>query len=121
MTSLSKGQTEDTPQLSSDESTGALVQPSEPSAKTDNTKTSMTTTHLPLNTILPAGKPSEKVLSAADFAKAALTTLERAGLIRRFKVLSKDRKKVRAVVILFDNTYWTPELDLKVLSEGSDS
>jgi hypothetical protein len=34
-------------------------------------------------------------------------------LIRRFRMLSKDRTTVRAIVIVFDNTYWTPDLELK--------
>lgn len=116
MTSSSKGQTENTPQSSSEESTGAKVQPSEPLASSDNTQPSTTTTHRPLKPTKSA-VPGEKVLSAVDLAKASLQILERNGLIRRFKIWNKDQTAVRAVVIVFDNTHWTPDLDLKALSK----
>ena len=113
MTSSSKDQTESTPPSSSGESTEGRVQPSGPSAKTDNTKPSMTTTPKPLPPTSGGVKRDEKVLSAKDLMKASLQILERRGLIRRFRMLSKDRTTVRAIVIVFDNTFWTPDLELK--------
>jgi hypothetical protein len=40
------------------------------------------------------------------------------GLIRRYKVLSEDRTTVKKVILVFDNTYWTSDLELKVLSDS---
>ncbi len=72
----------------------------------------MTTTRASSKPTKPADN-SEKVLLAADTARMVLNILEANGLIRRFKVLSKDRTAVKAIVVTFDNTFWAEDLTLK--------
>lgn len=112
MTSKFKDPTGNIPPSSSGGSTGAKGQPSEPSARTGGTPPNMTTTGALSKPTKPAAN-SEKVLLAADTAKMVLNILEANGLIRRFKVLSKDRTTVKAIVVTFDNTFWNEDLTLK--------
>ena len=112
MTSKSKDPIGNIPPSSSGGSIGEKGQPSEPSAGTGSTPPNMTTTRASSKPTKPADN-REKVLLAADTAKIALNILEANGVIRRFRVLSKDRKTVKAIVLAFDNTFWTEDLTLK--------
>ena len=125
--SKSKDQTDNTPPLSSGEGTEAREQPSLPLAKTDNTQTFMQTTKpLSLSTSqngqsgsttpdnsLTTLQITEKSRQHAVLAKVALSQLEKAGLIKRFKVLSKDATTVQKIRIEFDMSTWTEGLELK--------
>ncbi len=126
MTSKFKDQTESTQPSSSGESTAALVPPSEPSVRTDNTPVSTqpirkSSTDISSveaksattpTTVLSKDLPENTKVNA-DMAKAALRQLETAGLIRRFRVLSPDGTTVTKVRIEFEMSIWTTELDLK--------
>ena len=121
MTSKFKALTGDTPQLSSGSSTEAGARQSQPSAARDNTKTFTPITAQKLKSTPPEGKHGlttvEKTAQYAVLTRVLLSKLEKTGLIRRYKVLSKDGKSVKEIQIVFDNTFWTENLDLKVLSE----
>lgn len=131
MTSLFKAQTENGQPLSSAESTGERVQPSLQSARAEPTQTFTP----PMQKQSPATSPadnsglttpttpplplaiSERSRQHADIAKAALLQLEKAGLIKRYKVLSGDPTTPTTVVkeyrIVFHPSLWTESLDLK--------
>lgn len=124
MISKSKDQTESTPPSSSAGVTAAKEQLSEPLASSESTLISTPITSLLLPDIKIEGKNgSDKTLTTlkiteksrqhATLAKVALTQLERAGLIRRFKVLSADGTTLQKVRIEFDMTAWTDDLELK--------
>jgi hypothetical protein len=68
-----------------------------------------------------AAKIDDKTREHADIARIALKKLETNGLIRRYRVLSEDRTTVKTVILVFDNIYWTSDLELRVLSGDSDS
>jgi hypothetical protein len=121
MTSSFKDQTGNTPQSSSEESTEAKAQPSKPSVSSDTTQTSMPIMKQPLKPTKRAAKIDDKLREHAEIARIALNQLEVNGLIRRYRVLSEDRTTVTKVILVFDNTYWTAELALKVLSGSSDN
>ena len=118
MTSSFKAQTDNTPQSSSGESTGAKARQSKQSVSTDNTPRSTQTTKPSLPAILTADNTAEKTRQHAEIAKVAILQLEKAGLIKRYKVLSVDRVTVKEIRLVLDPRYWTPGLDLRVLSEG---
>ena len=68
-----------------------------------------------------AAKVDNRVREHADIARIALRQLEMNGLIRRYRVLSEDRTTVKKVILVFDNTFWTEDLELKVLSDDPDN
>lgn len=120
MTSKSKALTANTLPLSSDVNTEAKAQPSKQSASSDNTLTYMQTTKPPSLPTSTTGKKdlttpltTEKARQHAMLAKVALAQLEKAGLIKRFKVLSVDLTTVQRIRIEFDMSLWTDELELK--------
>ena len=119
MTSKSKAVTESTPLSSSDESIEVLAQPSKLSASSDNTLTSTPILSKPSPTMLSNEKSdlkiTEKSRQHSILLKVLLSNLESAGLIRRFKVLSKTGEWMETQVV-FDNTIWDENLELKVLS-----
>jgi hypothetical protein len=121
MTSSFKAQTDNTPQSSSGESTGAKARQSGRSASSDNTPRSMQTTKPSLPRILTVDNTAEKTRQHAEIAKVAILQLEKVGLIKRFKVLSADRTTVKEIRLVLDPQYWTPGLDLRVLSESEKS
>lgn len=120
MTSKFKALTESTPQLFSGASTEARELQSKPSASTDNTLTSTQTLSEPFLTMLSTAKSvseiTEKSRQHSVLLKVLLSNLENAGLIRRFKVLSKEGAWMETQVV-FDNSLWLENLDLKVLSD----
>lgn len=127
MTSKSKDRTEDIQPSSCGGRTVDPEQPSELSVKTDNTLISMQTMPKSSQPTKPEEKPAgttvttvrttpaitEKSRIHADMAKAALMQLEKAGLIKRFKVLSVDLTTVQKIRIEFETTLWTEGLELK--------
>lgn len=135
MTSKSKAQIESTPLLSSDGSTGAKAQPSSLSAGQHSkvlSTPSTTTTNPPLENTLPADNTVNKTALHALMMRAALLSLEKTGLLRRYRVLSRNaagkpvldntgKPVVKEIRIVLDPKVWTE--DLKLLSEGvvSDS
>lgn len=119
MTSKFKALTANTPPSSSASNTAAKVQPSKPSASSDNTPTFTETLNPQSVTMLSTEKNvlqiSEKSRQHSVLTRVLLSNLESAGLIRRFKVLSKDGVWMETQIV-FDNTYWDESLELKVLS-----
>lgn len=116
MTSKSKEAIDNTLQLSLDENIEAKVQPSKPLASSDNTQTSMQILNKPSPPMLSTVKNvSEKSRQHSILLKVLLSNLESAGLIRRFKVLSKNGEWMETQIV-FDNSLWDENLDLKVLS-----
>ena len=124
MTSKFKDLTANTQPSFSGEGTEAKVQPSEPSARTESTPISTQTSPAPSMPTLPDAKPSvttvpttvvltERSRQHADLVKASLTQLEKAGLIRRFKVLSAVDNTPQKIRIEFDLSIWTEDLELK--------
>lgn len=112
MTSSYKGQTENTLQSSSAGNTEAKVQPSAQSAGTDNTKTSTPITRRSSKPTKNADN-SEKVQVLSDILRTTVKQLEKRGLIKRFKVLSKDRTTVKEIRIVLSPDVWTTDLELK--------
>jgi len=121
MTSKSKVVTDNTPPLSSDVSTGAKVQPSEPLAAmttvAGGTPSTKITKGQSVYTLTTGKSVSERGLLAAQILKGVLSMLEKDGLVRRYRLLSSDKTTVTGIRIQFDNSQWTPELDLRLLSE----
>lgn len=127
-----KDQTENIPPLSSGAGTGAKAQPSKQLASSDNTPNYTQTTRMQSETTLTTGlkgadnspttpKITEKSLQHALIMRVALSQLEKAGLLKRYKVLSKDGTKTNEIQVVFDPELWTENLELKVLSEGDNS
>lgn len=73
----------------------------------------MQTTPKPLKPMLSGVTTDEKTRQHATIAKVALRQLEKAGLIKRFRVLSSDGTTLLKIRIDFDNTLWTEDLELK--------
>lgn len=127
MTSKSKDQTENIPPSSCEGRTADPVPPSAQLAGTDNTPISTPTMPKSSQPTKPEEKPAgttvttvrttpaitEKSRIHADMARAALIQLEKAGLIKRFKVLSVDLTTVQKIRIEFETTLWTEGLELK--------
>lgn len=127
MTSLSRDQTDNIQPSSSAEKTADQEQPSLPSVSSGLTKNSTQT--MPTqsqgtspadntdNTLSTTLKITERSRQHADIAKAALLQLEKVGLVRRIKVLSKDpttgATTPKEIRIVFDPTLWSDNLDLK--------
>ena len=113
----------DTPQSSSGESTEGQGRLLSQSAKTDNTQTYMQTTKKPSLNTSKSDKTAlttpdnslttDKIHLHAMMAKAALTILLNAGLIKRYEVRSEDLTKVLRIRYEFDMSLWTEDLRLK--------
>ena len=112
MTSSYKDQTGSTPQSLSGASTGEKVQPSARLARTDNTKPSTQTTKVLSKGTRPDATTDKRILLSEIF-KTTVTQLERHGLIKRYKVLSKDGERIKEIRIVLDPSIWTTEMDLK--------
>lgn len=72
----------------------------------------------PLKPTKRAAKIDDKLREHAEIARIALNQLDVNGLIRRYRVLSEDRATVKKVILVFDNNYWTPDLELRVLPDS---
>jgi hypothetical protein len=119
MTSSFKDQTGNTLPSSSDESTEPKAQLSKPSANSENTLASTPIMNQPLKPTKRAEKIDDKAREHAEIARIALRQLETNGLVRRYRVLSEDRTTVKKVILVFDNTYWTPDLELRLLPDNT--
>ena len=120
MTSKFKEVTDNTPQLSSDVNTEAKAQPSKPLASSDNTPTSTKTSRSQSMITLTTGKSvSEKHLQYSVLLKVVLSSLEAAGLLKKYRVLSKSTSVVKEITIVLDPAIWTENIELKVLSSSS--
>lgn len=119
MTSSSKAVTDNTPPLSSAGNTGASELPSARLANSDNTRTSTPNTPKSYEPTKNGGTTGEKLRQHAEIAKVALKWLERHGLIKRYVVLSKDRKTVKEIRLVLSPSIWTESLDLRLLSDGT--
>lgn len=125
MTSKSRDLTENTQPLFSEENIEAPEPQSKQLVNSDNTPTS-TQTSQKLSSIMLSDenkelttlKISEKTRQHATIARVALLQLEKAGLVKRFKVLSKDRTTHIETRVVFDPKIWTSEL---VLSDEVDN
>ena len=117
MTYKFKAATDNIHVSSSAVNTEAKGRQSKPSASTDNTQPYMQTLSKPsMNTLTTGVIVSEKSRQHAALVKVLLSRLEKAGLVRRYKVVSKDKSVVKEYQIVFDPKYWEESLDLKVLS-----
>ncbi len=117
MTSKFKEATDNTQQLSSGASTEAKAQPSKLLASSDNTPTSTKTSRSPSMITLTTGKSvSEKHLQYSVLLKVVLSSLEAAGLLKKYRVLSKGTSVVKEITIVLDPDIWTENIELKVLS-----
>jgi len=65
-----------------------------------------------------AATTGEKIRQHADMAKICLRWLEKRGLVKRFKVLSKDKTKTVEIRLVLSPAIWTENLDLQLLSDG---
>lgn len=125
MTSKSKALTGNIPLLSSDASTEGKAQPSSQSAGQHSrvlSTRSTTNTNQQSASTLPAGKSDKTALNAL-MLRAALLSLEKTGLLRRYRVLSKNEQGkpildntgkpvVKEIRIVFDPTIWSEDLRL---------
>jgi len=124
MTYKSKAVTANTPPLSLGENIAASARQYKQSRNMDNTPRFTRTSSQQSNLTLTTGKKgleiTENSRQHAALLKVVLSRLEKAGLVKRFRVLSKNEDgttTVKKIQIEFDNTYWTESLDLRVLSE----
>jgi hypothetical protein len=62
--------------------------------------------------ILPA-KIDDKTITNAQILKMVAAQLEKKGLVKRAKVLSKDRTTVTKIILVLDAQYWDEQLNLK--------
>lgn len=60
----------------------------------------------------------EKIRQHADMAKIVIKWLQRYGLIKLYRVLSADKKRIIEIRLVLSPSIWTPELDLVMLSDG---
>lgn len=127
MTSSSRDQTEPTPPLLSEKSTVEKALPSKPLASSESTPSSTETTKVPSEPISTTGpaeadnspttvpttpKISEKARQHAVLMRTALLQLEKAGLCKRYRVLSEDGITLKEIQVVFDPSLWTDGLVL---------
>jgi hypothetical protein len=124
MTSKFKALTDHTPQLYSGADTEAKAQPSAQLASVTTVGEKIHSTKItpqPSEVILTTGKSvSEKSILAAQVLKAVLSRLEKDGLVKRYRLLSKGKDgqtTVKEIRIVFDNSQWTEGLELRLLSK----
>ena len=138
MISKFKDLTENIQPLSSAGNTEALEPQSKPSASSDNTPPSTLTTKNLSGSMLSGEnsalttaattvttpttvKITEKTRQHAIIAKVALLQLQKAGLLKRFAVLSEDETTVREIRLVLDPSFWTIDLNLIVLSDTDNT
>jgi len=119
MTSSSKAVTDNTPPLSSEGSIEASGRPYAQSVSSEHTQDFTPSIPKLSEPTKNGGTTGEKLRQHAEIAKVALKWLERHGLIKRYVVLSKDRKTVKEIRLVLSPSFWTESLDLRVLSDGT--
>ena len=118
MTSKFKAVTGSTHVLSCAAGTGGREQPSRPSAGLDNTQTNTKTSSKPLQLTLTTGQSvSEKEIQYALILKVVLSSLMKAKLVKKYRLLSGAKGVVKEYRYVFDPAIWTDELDLVMSSE----
>ena len=71
---------------------------------------------------LTTGKSvSEKHLQYSVLLKVVLSSLEAAGLLKKYRVLSKGTSVVKEITIVLDPAIWTENIELKVLSKADNT
>jgi hypothetical protein len=119
MTSKFKEVTESTPVLFCAAVTGAKAPLSKPSASSDNTPTNTKTSSKPSQLTLITGRSvSEKEIQYALILKVVLSSLMKAKLVKKYRLLSGVKGVVKEYRYVFDPTIWTDELDLVLSSEA---
>jgi hypothetical protein len=124
MTSKFKARTENTPRLSSVESTEAKAEQSSPlAATTTEEKLTQPTTITPetLGSTLTTGKkeqPNERTVLSATMFRAALLRLKKDGLVKLYRVLSPDGTTVEKIIVELPAENWTESINLRVLSDA---
>jgi hypothetical protein len=119
MTSKFKEATENTPVLSCAAVIGDLEQPSKPSVNSDNTPTNTKTSSKQSQLTLTTGQSvSEKEIQYAMILKVVLSSLMKAKLVKKYRLLSGVKGVVKEYRYVFDPTIWTDELDLVLSSEA---
>jgi len=119
MTSKFREVTGSTHVLSSAVVIGAQERPSRPSASLDNTQTSTKTSRKPSQLTLTTGQSvSEKEIQYALILKVVLSSLMKAKLVKKFRLLSGSKGVVKEYRYVFDPAIWTDELDLVLSGEA---
>lgn len=115
MTSKYKEVTDNTPQSSFEGSTEARARPSRQLVSLDNTQTNTKTSKAQSMITLTTGvSVSEKSLQYSVLLKVVLSSLIKAGLVKKYRVLSSDKTVVKEYQLVFSPEIWTEMFDLKV-------
>jgi hypothetical protein len=115
MTSKYKAATDNTPQSSFEGSTEARARPFRQLVSSDNTTTSTKTSKVQSMITLTTGvSVSEKSLQYSVLLKVVLSSLIKAGLVKKYRVLSSDKSVVKEYQLVFSPEIWTEMFDLKV-------
>jgi hypothetical protein len=115
MTSKYKAVTDNTPQSSSAGNTEAKVRPFRQLVSSDNTLISTETSKAQSAITLITGQSvSEKSLQYSVLLKVVLSSLIKAGLVKKYRVLSSDKSVVKEYQLVFSPEIWTEMFDLKV-------
>jgi hypothetical protein len=119
MTSKYKEATGSTPVLSCGAGTGASEQQYKQSVNLDNTQTSTKTSRKQSQLTLTTGRSvSEKEIQYALILKVVLSSLMKAKLVKKYRLLSGVKGVVKEYRYVFDPAIWTEELDLVLSSEA---
>lgn len=115
MTSKYKEVTDNTQQSSFEGNTEARVRPSRQLVSSDNTPTNTKTSKAQSMITLTTGvSVSEKSLQYSVLLKVVLSSLIKAGLVKKYRVLSSDKTVVKEYQLVFSPEIWTEMFDLKV-------
>jgi hypothetical protein len=115
MTSKYKAVTDNTPQSSSAGNTEVKVRPFRQLVSSDNTPISTETSKAQSAITLITGQSvSEKSLQYSVLLKVVLSSLIKAGLVKKYRVLSSDKSVVKEYQLVFSPEIWTEMFDLKV-------
>jgi hypothetical protein len=118
MTSKFKGLTVSIPPSSSEGNTADLALPSEPSATADNMLQPTQTMPKSSQPTKSADNTGERIRQQADLLRVTVRLLERRGLLKRYKVLSKDGTTVKEIRLVLSPAVWDESLNLRLLSDG---
>jgi hypothetical protein len=115
MTSKYKVVTDNTPQSSSAGNTEVKVRPFRQLVSSDNTPISTETSKAQsVITLITGQSVSEKSLQYSVLLKVVLSSLIKAGLVKKYRVLSSDKSVVKEYQLVFSPEIWTEMFDLKV-------
>lgn len=115
MTSKYKEVTDNTPQSSFEGSTEVRARPFRQLVSSDNTLTNTKTSKVQsMITLTTGASVSEKSLQYSVLLKVVLSSLIKAGLVKKYRVLSSDKTVVKEYQLVFSPEIWTEMFDLKV-------